>query len=159
MGHFAKIGDGNIVLTVIVAEQDFIDSYVDSTPGYWVQTSYNTYNGVHYNSKTGQPSEDQSKALRKNFAGIGFTYDKIRDVFIPPKTYNSWILNENTCRWEPPIQYPNIKTYEQDGKIANYNIFWNEENLCWNAKFDEILSSSNKSILKWDISTLTWINV
>jgi hypothetical protein len=70
------------------------------------QTSYNTRGGVHYNPATGEPSADQSKAFRKNYAGIGFSYNAIRDAFIPPKPYNSWKLNENTCWWEAPIPLP-----------------------------------------------------
>ena len=93
MAHFAKINDQNIVEQVIVAEQDVIDSGLFGSPSSWVQTSYNTYGGVHANG--GVP-------LRKNYAGIGFTYDSVRDAFIPPKPYNSWILDENTCLWNPP---------------------------------------------------------
>jgi len=68
------------------------------------QTSYNTYGGVHYTD--GEPSEDQSKALRFNYAGIGFTYDENRDAFIPPQPYASWVLDEATCLWEAPVAYP-----------------------------------------------------
>ena len=120
MGHYAKIVDG-IVTNVIVAEQDFIDSYDDGIPGQWIQTSYNTRGGIHYQPNSQEPSIDQSKALRKNYAGIGHTYDPIRDAFIPPKPYNSWILNEDTCLWECSIPYPN------DGKTY----IWNEEQLSW----------------------------
>ena len=120
MGHYAKVVDG-IVTSVIVAEQDFIDSYDDGIPGQWIQTSYNTRGGIHYQPNTNIPSADQSKALRKNYAGIGFTYDSTRDAFIPPKPYNSWLLNEDSCLWESPVPYPN------DGKMYN----WNEEQLCW----------------------------
>ena len=93
MSHFAKINDQNIVEQVIVAEQDVIDSGLFGNPSSWVQTSYNTYGGVHANGGT---------PLRKNYAGIGFTYDSVRDAFIPPKPYNSWVLDENTCLWNPP---------------------------------------------------------
>lgn len=120
MGHYAKIVDG-IVTNVIVAEQDFIDSYDDGIPGQWIQTSYNTRGGIHYQPNSQEPSIDQSKALRKNYAGIGHTYDPIRDAFIPPKPYNSWILNEDTCLWECSIPYPS------DGKTY----IWNEEQLQW----------------------------
>lgn len=106
MAHFAKVVDG-VVTQVIVAEPEFFNTFVDSSPGEWVQTSYNTRGGIHYNPETQQPSNDQSKALRKNYAGIGFTYDKVRDAFIPPKPYSKWILNEQSCTWEAPTQRPN----------------------------------------------------
>lgn len=89
MSHFAKVCDG-VVVQVIVAEQEFFNTFVDSSPGEWIQTSYNTYGGQHPN---GTP-------LRKNFAGIGFTYDRVRDAFIPPKPEGDYVLNEDTCLWE-----------------------------------------------------------
>ncbi len=100
MAHFAKVVDG-IVEAVIVAEQDFIDSGIMGDPQLWVQTSYNTRGGVHYDPISKEPSEDQTLALRKNYAGVGYTYDLERDAFIPPKTSASWIFNETTCLWEP----------------------------------------------------------
>ena len=120
MGHFAKVSNG-IVTRVIVAEADFFNNFVDDSPGQWIQTSYNTRGGVHYKPNTSEPSEDQSKALRKNYAGIGYTYDSTRDAFIPPKPFNSWILNEETCLWDCPVAYP------EDGKLYK----WNEEILNW----------------------------
>jgi hypothetical protein len=120
MGHFAKVKDGKVI-EVIVAEPEFFESFVDSTPGQWLQTSYNTFGGVHYDPITKQPSLDQSKALRKNFAGIEFDYDSAKDAFIPPKLYNSWKLNEQTCLWEPPIAYPN------DGDLYE----WDETSVQW----------------------------
>ena len=113
MAHFAKVVDG-IVDRVIVAEQDFIDTQ----EGTWVQTSYNTRGGVHL----GQDLEpDGGVALRKNFAGIGFTYDSIRDAFYEPKPYPSWVLDEDTCWWNAPVDYPT------DGKFYE----WDEENVQW----------------------------
>ena len=120
MGHFAKVSNG-IVTRVIVAEADFFNNFVDDSPGQWIQTSYNTRGGVHYTPNTNEPSEDQSKALRKNYAGIGYTYDATRDAFIPPKPFNSWTLNEDTCLWDSPVAYP------EDGKLYK----WNEEILNW----------------------------
>lgn len=120
MGHYAKVADG-IVSKVIVADYDFISSYVDGEIGEWIKTSYNTRGGVHYDPETGQPSADQSKALRKNFAGAGFTYDRERDAFIPPKQFDSWVLNEDTCLWEPPVAHPS------DGKVYE----WNETTQTW----------------------------
>jgi len=109
MAHFAKIEDG-IVTQVIVAEQDVIDSGLFGTG--WVQTSYNTHGGVHANG--GIP-------LRKNYAGVGYTYDAGRDAFIAPKPYASWVLNETTCCWEAPMPYP------QDGK----EYWWDESITAW----------------------------
>jgi hypothetical protein len=87
MSHFAKLDSNNIVIEAIVAEQDFINSGVVGDSFLWVQTSYNGN-------------------FRKNYAGVGFTYDSVRDAFIPPKPYNSWTLNEDTCLWDSPIAYP-----------------------------------------------------
>jgi hypothetical protein len=89
MSHFAKVCDG-VVMQVIVAEQEFFNTFVDTSPGEWIQTSYNTFGGQHPN---GTP-------LRKNYAGIGFTYDRVRDAFIPPKPEGDYVLNEETCLWE-----------------------------------------------------------
>jgi len=115
MSHFAKIDDNNIVINVIVAEQ----KYIDSLEGRWVQTSYNTRSGVHYASNSNDP--DGGVALRKNYAGIGYSYDESLDAFIPPKPYDSWILDEPTCTWEAPVPYPN------DGNMYD----WNEETQAW----------------------------
>lgn len=93
MSHFAKVENG-IVTQVIVAEQDVIDSGAFGNG--WVQTSYNTYGGQH----------PEGRPLRKNYAGIGFTYDITRDAFIPPQPFASWTLDENTCLWNSPIPYP-----------------------------------------------------
>lgn len=120
MGHFAKVLDGTVI-QVIVAEPEFFETFVDTTPGEWIQTSYNTRLGVHYDPNTGEPSEDQSKALRKNYAGIGYTYDRTRDAFIPKKRFNSWILNETTCDWEPPSPVPeNSANYVWDESIKQW---------------------------------------
>ena len=120
MGHFAKVSNG-IVTKVIVAEADFFNNFVDDSPGKWIQTSYNTRGGVHYAPNTNEPSKNQSKVLRKNYAGIGYTYDSTRDAFIPPQPFNSWTLNEDTCLWDSPVAYPT------DGKLYK----WNEEILNW----------------------------
>jgi len=98
---FAKVKNG-IVIEVMVADQEFIDSYVDSTPGNWLETR-------------------KDGSIRKNYAGIGFSYDSTRDAFIPPQPYPSWTLNEDTCLWEPPVAYPT------DGNMYN----WNEETQAW----------------------------
>jgi hypothetical protein len=110
MAHFAKVENG-IVTQVIVIEPDVLATGLWGDPSGWVQTSYNTNGGHHPN---GTP-------LRKNFAGIGYTYDKDRDAFIPPKPYSSWVLNENTCQWEPPVAMPT------DGKVY----VWDEATTSW----------------------------
>ena len=110
MAHFAKVVDG-VVTKVIVAEAEFFDTFVDDSAGEWIQTSYNTHGGQH----------PENKPLRKNFAGIGYTYDKEKDAFIPPQPFASWILNEETCLWEAPVTYPD------DGK----QYIWNENILNW----------------------------
>lgn len=114
MAHFAKVNNG-IVEQVIVAEQEFFDTFVDTSPGQWIQTSYNTYGGQH----------PEGRPLRKNYAGIGYTYDSVRDAFIAPKPYASWTLNEDTCLWEAPVAMP------QDGKVY----IWNESQLNWVEEF------------------------
>lgn len=105
MGHFAKVLDGKVT-QVIVAEPEFFDTFVDSSPGTWLQTSYNTRGGVHYVPDSDTPSEDQSKALRGNYAGIGYTYDQVNDVFYAPQPYPSWILNTQTYLWKAPVAMP-----------------------------------------------------
>ena len=127
MAYFAKI-ENNIVTSVIVAEPEFFNTFVDNTPGIWIQTSYNTRGGIHYQPNSNIPSEDQSKSLRKNYAGIGYTYDQARDAFIPPKTLNSWILNETTCLWEAPVAKP---TAELE---SNQYYSWNESIVNWEIK-------------------------
>lgn len=120
MAHFAKVNNG-IVEQVIVAEPEFFQSFVDVSPGQWIQTSYNTHGGIHYETNSETPSPDQSKALRKNFAGVGYSYDAQRDAFIPPKPYPSWVLNDFSCLWEAPIPYPD------DGGLY----VWNEAAQSW----------------------------
>lgn len=115
MAHFAKVVDG-IVSQVIVAEPEFFDTFVDSSPGQWLQTSYNTHGGVHIMGGT---------PLRKNYAGVGYSYDAVNDAFIPPKPFASWLLNETTFLWDAPVAMPT------DGKLYK----WNEETIAW----DEIV--------------------
>lgn len=111
MAHFAKVVDG-FVVQVIVAEPEFFETFTDSTPGEWIQTSYNTLGGVH--KLGGTP-------LRKNYAGIGYSYDAQRDAFIPPKPYQSWTLNEDTCLWESPKPVPlDDKLYQWDEQILEW---------------------------------------
>jgi len=120
LSHFAKVNNG-IVEQVIVAEPEFFDAFVDNSPGQWIKTSYNTRGGKHYDPETGELSADQTKALRKNYAGVGFTYDKTRDAFIPPQPFASWTLNEDSCLWEAPVAMPD------DGKRYT----WDEDTTAW----------------------------
>jgi hypothetical protein len=118
LSHYAKVKDG-VVTQVIVAEADFFDTFVDNEPGEWIQTSYNTRGGVHYNPETNEP--DDGTPLRKNYAGIGFTYDRDKDAFIPPQPFASWTLNDTTCLWEAPVEYPS------DGQMYA----WDEDTTSW----------------------------
>lgn len=111
MAHYAKVNDG-IVIDVIVAEAEFFDTFVDDTPGEWVQTSYNTRGGVH---------SDGGTPLRKNYAVISGIYDSVRDAFYRPQPYPSWTLNETTCMYEAPTDYPSDdKFYEWDEDTTNW---------------------------------------
>ena len=117
MSHFAKVTDGKVT-QVIVAEKEFFDTYVDSTPGEWIQTSYNTRGGIHY-GQDGQP--DGGVALRGNYAGIGYTYDRTNDVFYAPKPYASWVLNNTTWTWEAPVAMPtDDKRYTWDEATTSW---------------------------------------
>ena len=118
MGHYAKVVD-TIVTKVIVARADYFDTFIDTSPGEWIKTSYNTYGGKHYNPETRE--EDDGTPLRKNFAGVGFTYDKERDAFIPRKPFQSWVLDDDTCLWKAPVDYPD------DGQ----EYIWNEGMTNW----------------------------
>jgi len=118
MAHYAKVKDG-VVTQVIVAEPEFFGTFVDNEPGEWIQTSYNTRGGVHYDPETGEP--DDGTPLRKNYAGIGFTYDVSKDAFIPPQPYDSWTLDDDTCLWEAPVAYPD------DGLLYK----WDEDTTSW----------------------------
>ena len=128
MSHFAKLDENNIVTFVTVGRQedDGLEAELTARTGdVYKQTSYNTRGGIHYTD--GEPSEDQTKALRFNYAGIGFAYDEGRDAFIPPKPFESWVLNEDTCLWEAPVAYP------EDGE----DYTWDEELQEWTAVENE----------------------
>jgi len=121
MSHFAHVNQDNIVDNVIVADQEFINGGYVGDPSEWVQTSYNTRGGKHCKPDSYEPSADQSKALRKNYAGIGHKYDKDRDAFIPPKPFESWVLDEFSCNWESPVPYPsNGLQYFWDEEVTNW---------------------------------------
>jgi hypothetical protein len=128
MAHFAKLDSTCTVVAVTRGRDEDSGTELEicaRTGETYRQTSFNTRGGVHYNSETGEPSQDQSKALRKNFAGIGYRYDADRDAFIPPKPYKSWTLNEDTCQWYPPVPMP---TEPNPG-----GYIWDENNQQWNA--------------------------
>ena len=121
MAHYAVLDENNIVTNIFVGKNEGEDG-VDWEQYYNAKrTSYNTRGGIHYNQETQEPSVDQSKAFRKNYASIGFSYDPQRDAFIPPKPYPSWTLNEETCLWNSPVPYPT------DGNPY----IWNEETQTW----------------------------
>jgi len=106
MAHFARVVDGTVT-EVIVAEKEF----ADTLPGQWIKTSYNTYGGKH----------PEGRPLRKNYAGVGYSYDAVRDAFIPPKPFESWLLDDDTCLWEAPVPMPT------DGKVYG----WDESTVSW----------------------------
>jgi len=116
MSHYAKCVDGKVV-SVIVAEEDFFKTFVDTSPGQWIQTSYNTRGNVHYGAD-GKP--DGGVALRGNYAGIGYTYDAVKDVFVAPQPFPSWTLSANYL-WEAPVAMPT------DGKPYA----WDEATKAW----------------------------
>ena len=125
MAYYAVLDENNIVINMKSAgdENDWNGEveWEKETGQVHKRTSYNTRGGIHYDPETNEPSADQSKAFRKNYAGIGYTYDSQRDAFIPPKPYSSWTLNEETCLWDSPVPYPT------DGERYT----WNEENQTW----------------------------
>jgi len=115
MSHFAKVENG-IVTQVIVIEQDVLNTGHWGDPSLWIQTSYNTHGGVHSQGNT---------PLRKNYAGVGYTYDSERDAFVPPTPFPSWTLDEGTCNWNPPVPMPTAE---------NKWYVWNEAVLNWDEK-------------------------
>jgi hypothetical protein len=119
MAHYAKVKN-SIVELVIVADIDFIENLEKEKDVKWIQTSYNTKNGIHY-GPDGNP--DGGIALRGNYAGVGYIYDEINDVFYPPKPYDTWQLNNVTWEWEPPIPYP---------LLDSRDYYWDESVKCWN---------------------------
>ena len=128
MSHFARLDANNIVTFVTVGRQEDDGKEAELTArtgDVYKQTSYNTRGGVHYTD--GVPSADQTKAFRKNYAGLGYTYDAGRDAFIPPKPYNSWVLNEDTCLWDAPVAMPEDAGTGEPPKRYT----WDEETTSW----------------------------
>jgi len=135
MGYFCKLDENNFVIGVHSVRNDvftindieneniaadFLNN-LHNINYVWKKKYYNTHGGIHYQADNNTPSIDQSKAFRKNYAGIGYHYDSIRDAFIQPKPFPSWTLNEDTCLWDSPVPYPS------DGKMYT----WNEDILNW----------------------------
>ena len=116
MSHFAKVENG-VVTQVIVIEQDVLNTGHWGDPASWIQTSYNTRGGQH----------PEGRPLRKNYAGIGYTYDSQRDAFIPPQPFPSWTLSEETCLWNSPVPYPIDVGTEDNPKRYS----WNEATTSW----------------------------
>jgi hypothetical protein len=156
MAHFAKLGINSKVIGVeVVADTDChnADGVEDETVGVqflenihgwplWKKTSYNTQANVH--ALGGTP-------FRKNYAGIGYTYDEDRDAFIPPKPFASWVVNETTCVWEAPVAYPSVTTYGDPAKP--YEISWDETNGRWICKDSEDPVNN----FRWDASASAWV--
>lgn len=171
MAHFAKLNSESIVLSVeVVANEDILDDknqesealgvqFLTNLHGWslWKQTSYNTLNGKYYTQDengTRSESADQSKAFRKNFAGIGDTYDSTRDAFYNAKPYASWTLNETTCTWESPVTYPT--SYKLNDPVRTLGISWDEDNTRWIAKSGE---GDSLESFRWDTSTSSWVSI
>lgn len=125
MAHWAELDSNNVVTRVLVGDNndpagdEGYQWLIDNLGGTWVKTSYNAVGGKWRNPETNEITENPG--FRKNYAGIGYTYDSGRDAFIPPKPFNSWVLDENTCLWNAPVAYPN------DGQFYT----WNEETANW----------------------------
>jgi len=137
MAHFAKVENG-IVTQVIVIDQETLNTGHWGDPASWVQTSYNTQGGVH--SQGGTP-------LRKNYAGIGYSYDAGRDAFVPPKPYASWVLNETTCNWDAPVTIPTT-----EGK----RYVWRESDTSW---VEQPAYPSDNKTYTWNLETGSWVEV
>jgi len=168
MAHYAKIGLNNKVIAVAPVDDsivinadnreddDLAITHLVRTTGWphWVKCSYNTKAGKHRNSD-GNESDTQEKALRKNYPGIGWTYDEDRDAFIPPKPFSSWILDEDTCIWKAPVDLPTENYRTGEDLNLPYPINWNEENQRWQAAN----SHTEDDDKYWDPSTSTWVNI
>ena len=160
MAHFAKLDENNLVISVHVLgdnENSNSEGVEDESIGvayltkihnhpYWKQTSYNTIAGQHVLGGT---------PFRKNYAGIGYTYDEGRDAFIAPKPFESWTLNEEKCNWEAPIAYPSIQTYTKDDKEKVFEISWDEAGQQWTAHDWETPQGN----FIWNVGTSSWDSV
>lgn len=122
MAHYAKVLDGKVI-NVIKAEPEFFETFIDDSPGEWIQTSYNTKYGIHYDPSTGEESSDQTKAIRYNFAVTGGNYDQQSDAFYDMKPFSSWVLDTNNYSWNPPTPLPESPNNEK--------WLWDEETQSW----------------------------
>ena len=148
MSHFAEINNDGIVQNVIVAEQDFIDSGAVGDSSNWIQTSYNTRGGIHYAPNSIE--SDGGIALRKNYAGIGYTYDSAKNVFISPKPFPSWSLDASND-WQAPVTYPN----DVEENSLEVFITWDEDNTQWLGR--TLTGGGDETKYRWDASGLSWI--
>lgn len=148
MAHFAKLDENNVVVFVTVGRQEDDGKEAELTArtgDVYKQTSYNTRGGIHYNPDTGEPSDDQSKAYRYNYAGVGYTFDPDKGTdgaFIPPKPFDSWVLNENTCRWEAPTPMPE----------SEYGVMWDEDVTDW-----FVIPTPPEGEYRWDFELRDWV--
>ena len=120
MGHYVKVVD-DIVVNGIVAEPEFFDTFIDSSPGKWIETCYNTRGGKWINPETNTPDPEGGVPLRGNYAGVGYIYDEENDVFYPPKPYPSWTISAPDWTWTSPVPYPSDENFYE----------WNEEEQVW----------------------------
>ena len=134
MAHYAKIDKNNIVTKVLVIDEETVNSGAFGNPLSWIQTSYNTFEGQH--SLGGTP-------LRKNYAGVGMIYDKDRDAFYSPQPYPSWLLNEDTCHWYPPMAYPKPEEKEAFSGSFDHLYEWDEDNVTWKVSIQQQVSTQN----------------
>ena len=176
MASFAKLNDSNVVIACEkVADEDTQDengnevesigvAYLSGVHGYtnWKKYSRGTKGGKYYNYDSNgnltTEHSDQSKAFRKNAPSVGFVYDSGRDAFIEPKTFDSWVLNETTCCYDPPVAYPTVT--EVNGKA--YDVMWDETNTRWIAPDPEGTYSNEDGAVyekKWDTSTSSWVDL
>ena len=164
MAHFAKLSEENLVLNVeAVADADTSTDGVENEAAgvtfltnihgwsLWKKCSYNTRGGKYYDNQ--ELASDQSKAYRKNYPSIGYTWDAGRDAFIPPKELNSNVLNETTCLWQPPVAYPSITEYGDPVKY--YSISWDETNVRWVGTDKEDPQGS----FYWNPESSSWIAI
>ena len=122
MAHYAQIDENNKVIRVLRIDEETINIGRFGDPSNWIQTSYNTSHGEHLLGGT---------PLRKNYAGIGYTYDLNRDAFIPPQNYPSWLLNEDICDWYPPVSYPLPEEKVEFSGSDDHVYVWDEDNITW----------------------------
>ena len=166
MARFAKLNDKNEVVTVVAVTNDtadlesdgqtFLKNLFQEPNAVWKKCSYNTANGKYYNEDKTE-AEDQSKAFRKNYPSVGWSYDSTIDGFIPPKPegMTSWIINTTTGHWEAPVAYPTIDTYNDGNKDRPYTISWDEANVRWVAT-DKADPVGN---WRWDATSLAWVSI